>query len=90
MRPVPNSESSRSVYAKCVCVRLGCGLGERDNQCIVISRELKLIFETEGDGTVISYNANVDTGFTYFVVPPTGKSITATEVSETQRDSLGG
>lgn len=50
----------------------------------------ELIFETEADGTVISYNANVDTGFTYFVVPPSRKSITTTEVSETQRDSLGG
>jgi len=50
----------------------------------------ELVFQTETDGTVRSFAANVDTGLSYFIVPPKGKSVTTMEVSETARDSMGG
>lgn len=50
----------------------------------------ELIFQTAPDGTVTSFAANVDTGLTYFIVPPKDKSITTTQVSEISRDSMGG
>lgn len=50
----------------------------------------ELIYQTDSDGTVLSFAANVNTGLTYFIVPPRGKSITTTEVSETSRDPMGG
>jgi hypothetical protein len=49
----------------------------------------ELLYQTETDGTVRSFAANVDTGLAYFIVPPAGKSITTTQVSEL-RDPLGG
>lgn len=50
----------------------------------------ELLFQTGDDGTVINFSPNVDTGFSFFIVPPTGtKPITNPQVNEI-RDPLGG
>lgn len=50
----------------------------------------ELLYQTEPDGTVRSFAANVNTGLSYFIVPPKGKSIVTTQVSEMSRDPMGG
>jgi hypothetical protein len=49
----------------------------------------ELLFKMGADGSVAAFTANVDTGLSYFIVPPRDKSTTTAQVSEI-RDPMGG